>query len=114
MNPSIADIAFAMLLISHLRIDVLREGLIRYETEVPPDTMKANAVELINAATDEQLHLGKWLIQFKYEQIPASKQMKTRKRFYEHLHKADTPMHALQKAIEQVTGKTIKELATEN
>lgn len=114
MTPSIADIAYAMLIISHLRIDVQHEGIFAFATEIPLDGTKATAVKLINNASDEQLALGKWLIQFKYTQLPSAQRLKIRKRFYEHLRKADTPLHALQKAIEQVTANPIAVLATEN
>jgi hypothetical protein len=116
-NRSIADVAYAMLQISNLVAIVGQHGIIEYRSEEPFD--KSAAIELLDpenprAATDEELRMAKNLIQFKYEQLPAAQRTKAVKRFYEHLKKADTPMHARQKAIEQVTGKPLKTLFAEN
>jgi hypothetical protein len=114
-KTSIADIANSMLLISHIYANVGKNGEIvymAYDNDKIPD--KSRAVELINNATDEQMKLGKWLVKFKWEALPNQWRTPAVKRFYKLLYKEETPMHALQKALEQVTGKPLKVLAGEN
>ncbi len=114
---SIADIANAMLLLTQLK-PIVADGIIEYRMieEVIDKSAASELLDPLNpdGVSDEELRLGRKLIQFKYEDFPQELRLKLRKRFFEHLKKADTPLHAMQKAIEQVSAKPLRVFFREN